>query len=951
MSNVQVKKVVGYVTLPGIIPRARHLLTSGFGYIAFLMAHIYAMVRLLPPNHPYIISQNIGKFGVRHVIAEAANNLVVSRKNIDQILIFAALLVGVVILLAQFVLILYVIILKPALAGSIFETPSPSSGPMIDIAFVLLDSVFGIPKLYCNTGGICTDVLGSPQTPWPFHQALHSLFRFYSTGLLLIGSFIFLYYVVVVVGEAATTGSPFGQRFQSWWAPIRLVVALGLLLPINYGLNSGQYIALYAAKLGSGLATNGWLRFNNTISGGTSGSVVFATGGANPLGERETLLARPAPPDITPLVRIMSMVHACAYTYWKLDGTNTSIDTNIPPSSNFFIKPYLVKNTRPWMPNSDARMELFTDTPYVDALSFYNNSSDIIIRFGEIGDNSTANPDDFREETGEVLPYCGDIRIAIGDLSNIDAGMAGTASIGGADWMQEFYFNLVKRMWFGTGGNEPDDTIRQFSHRYMEVALETGTPRQCLTGAPDMGCKGVGGLPSCTGANPAHPDCMTKRPGTKERQYLINLYQAELNANVVAAWALYNSKGTDIQITKEVLDRGWAGAGIWYNTINQVNGAFSNSVINTPSRDSYPLIMEKVAQKKRQTEDKPSADIFSPSFADGTPVKVTVGGETDSLLRATKLNDFHKFWTDGTTNQISTKSIETDNAFIDTMNLLFGTQGLMDMRKANASIHPLAQLSALGKGLVDAAVRNVLGGSLIALGEGFAKKGPLASSITVSLAFIGLTAGLVLFYILPFLPFLYFFFAAAEWVKGIFESMVGVPLWALAHLRIDGDGLSGESANNGYFLIFEIFLRPILIVFGLIASMVIFTAQVRILNFTWDIVLDNLTGYEADVAVLGAQDRERGVTDQFFYTIIYAIIVYMMATASFKLINSIPDNMLRWMGASVSSFGDINQDPTEGLTRYAALGGMTIGQQAAGSISKFSGDMGGVLGKLNRSGE
>ena len=75
--------------------------------------------------------------------------------------------------------------------------------------------------------------------------------------------------------------------------------------------------------------------------------------------------------------------------------------------------------------------------------------------------------------------------------------------------------------------------------------------------------------------------------------------------------------------------------------------------------------------------------------------------------------------------------------------------------------------------------------------------------------------------------------------------MVGIPLWALAHLRIDGEGLPGQAAESGYFLIFEIFLRPILTVFALIAAILIFSAQVRVLNFIWDIVTTNVTGFSA----------------------------------------------------------------------------------------------------------
>ena len=183
--------------------------------------------------------------------------------------------------------------------------------------------------------------------------------------------------------------------------------------------------------------------------------------------------------------------------------------------------------------------------------------------------------------------------------------------------------------------------------------------------------------------------------------------------------------------------------------------------------------------------------------------------------------------------------------------------------------------------------------------------------------------------------------------------MVGVPLWALAHLRIDGEGLPGNSAANGYFLIFEIFLRPILTVFGLIAATLIFTAQVRVLHFLWSIVTENLTGFDQGDPVIGVAGAsnpllsfKRSIIDEFFFSIVYAIIVYMMAIAAFKLIDKIPDNLLRWMGSSVSSFGDINQDSVDGLTRYAALGGATSGQKLAEGVQTLSSQSGTAAGSL-----
>jgi hypothetical protein len=315
-------------------------------------------------------------------------------------------------------------------------------------------------------------------------------------------------------------------------------------------------------------------------------------------------------------------------------------------------------------------------------------------------------------------------------------------------------------------------------------------------------------------------------------------------------------------------------------------------------------------------------------------------------------------------NQMS-EDIDADY-FSTIINTIFGTEGLLNIRD-NRGVHPLAQLSGVGRSLIEATVRN-LGLGISSAGIGGA--GNLASKIFkpagvlgqiggtggaffFTVSSIGLTAGFLLFYIVPFLPFIYFFFAVSKWVKGIFEAMVGAPLWALAHIRIDGQGLPGDAARSGYELMLEIFLRPIMIVFGLLAGISVFAAQVIILNDIFDLVTMNLTGVNSEEvaqaqntpdSVPGAQalvENARGPIDQLFFTVMYAIVIYLMATPSFKLVDKLPDNILRWMGSSVSSFADQQDDPAGNLTQYGAVAGAQIFSQGTGAMSSMSKKLGG----------
>lgn len=963
------KDVVSYAFFPRVVPRVRHLLFSGFGFLSYLMAHLYGLVRLLPADHPYLLSKNIGRFGVYNVITEAARRLEFKSKKLDQIFVFFALLAAIVIVLLQIVFILYALLIAPLIAPAIafswFDTPNPAN----DLAFTMLNDVFGVPDLFCSSFTLACP-LNNPVVPSPFHAALQQLFRFYSTALLLIAVLIFLYFVFVVILETVVSGVPFGQRMQHVWVPVRLVGAVGLLLPVSYGLNSGQYIALYAAKYGSNFATTGWVDFNDAIG---DHSMFTGTGplAGNPTGERWSLVGIPQTVDITPLFQAMTYVHACAFSYMTLYGRPFGdpgpgyniVDDYTVPATNFMIRPYLVKHVSPWMsgatfpvPTNPAVRQVVTSptAPDYDAAIGFYYGSDVIVRFGEYREDFSTNPT-YKDYEGNVAPLCGDIRIPLVSLQNITA----PDTYGGPAYMFRHYYREVLNMWFN------DNRLKQFARAFVMASTRHADVANFCATAPLGGC-GTPGFQAC-GAN-----CQTNPPPLEYITEVVvgvppvaTAYQARLADAVRRAWGLYVTSGSDHFMETNILERGWAGAGIWYNKIAEVNGLLTNGASALPTMSRFPLVMEqvKLARQKLDVQSFTRRTLFE------TSIKAASGNDSAKLFIdrgnaeldavGIPLNNLWKWWDDGVKPIEHEEDLYHSNMFVEFLNMLLGTSGLAHINGANKHIHPLAQLVLVGKGLVDSAVKNLLGSTIAAAGGGALKaadnqaikllgKGlDVFSALLEVTAFVGLTAGFVLFYVLPFLPFVYCFFAVGSWIKAIFEAMVAVPLWALAHLRIDGEGLPGDAAANGYFLILEIFVRPILTIFGLVAAITIFSTQVRVLNLIWDLVTANVAGFsDTDIlATLITDDmRFKGTPlDGFFYTIIYTVVCYMLAVASFKLIDKIPDNILRWAGSGVSSFGDIDQDHVESLNRYAATGGMTVGTQAVGAVRGFSGGMGNAL--------
>lgn len=65
---------------------------------------------------------------------------------------------------------------------------------------------------------------------------------------------------------------------------------------------------------------------------------------------------------------------------------------------------------------------------------------------------------------------------------------------------------------------------------------------------------------------------------------------------------------------------------------------------------------------------------------------------------------------------------------------------------------------------------------------------------------------------------------------------------------------------------------------------------------------------------------KKGTVDQFFYTVVYVIFVYMMALSCFKLIDPIPGEILRWIGSDAKNIIDAAGDDTAGLVQRFYVG-------------------------------
>ncbi len=884
-------EILRYALTPQIIPRIKSLIGSGFPNLSYFIAVTFNTLKILPDNHPYLRSDYHGKYSVLQAIAAAANHISFDRKNIDKITIFAVVLSGIVMLALQFLLwVLALFTAAPAYANN-GPGPGPQTLPDFfdnsaantDLAFRLLDLVFGVPGIF-NSSDMGTT---------PIHAGMQALFEFYSYGILLVGCMVIVYLTIAVVMETAQTGVPFGQRFTKPWAPVRLILFFGLLIPTTNGINLAQYLVLNSAKYGSNLATNGWMLFHDTTQSAY-------------LGQAEQLVARPNLPDFNTFSSFMGLARVCSWAEGQIVGETRN------------VKPYFVFEN-----GASGAIDMSGSTPAYTTMVEKAKGGSLFFRFG------VQDEELYPDERGAVFPYCGELVLPV-----IDQGQPGAAI------MQQAYIEMIGCLWSGRNGTSFD--CSQYS--YDEMGQDY-TSRYAVLMNDDTGAS-------------SFPDMTPYVGDTQRTQSLIIIHQ-DLRDALDAAVQAQIDDGAWNNDSAEIY--GWAGAGIWFNKIAEMNGALTTAVFNTPEISKLPYVMEYIKREKlRHDVNTPLAELYTPYVSGNKLIQFET---PDQVQVARVINQLFVYWGNDRALAFFKDVPETHiqggsgNPIIDTINLIMGTRGLFDMC-ANTNVHPLAQLSSLGKGLIEHSIRGfaaaagigIVGGlvGLIDQGAGLGSAIQGVSSFFLTFASIGLLLGFILFYVIPFVPFIYFFFAVMTWVKSIFEAMVGMPLWALAHLKIDGEGMPGDSAATGYFHILEIFLRPIGILIGFLGAIVIFSAMVKVLNSVFYLVLSNLAGHVATEGTtncfqppLGMGETaaeseaaeslfKRGVIDEFFFTVIYTIIVFLMALPCFKLIDMIPDYVQRWLGSGVTPFGAQDGDPADNFIRNVSIGGGAIGSKLQG---------------------
>lgn len=379
------------------------------------------------------------------------------------------------------------------------------------------------------------------------------------------------------------------------------------------------------------------------------------------------------------------------------------------------------------------------------------------------------------------------------------------------------------------------------------------------------------------------------------------------------------------QIQEASKVQGWMLAGAWFTRIIQMNESIHSALNSTPTANAYrPQIfdqwMARDAAKFLDATDLVLNRIGSANKAAALPNSGTDKATSDSNNKGEKIDGkgtfakFQEWFTEGLTG-------------VDLYEL------------KNDSRHPLIIVAAIGNRLETIAVTLMAVTTAGAAGLAIAAFGGLSSGIiTAALTVLGwfiavpinvlIGSAMMLKYFIPNLPFLIWIGCIIGWTLLVVEAVIAAPLWAIMHLHPNGDDLTGRG-GNGYMLVLSLLLRPVLMVFGLIAAIVISSVIGEFINKTFFEVFANNTTLSGTSALFSMVAG----------TILYLVIMFTFVRKTFGIMHQLPDQLLRWIGGGGSELGQFAGEFNAAGEKAQGMGAM-IGGHVAGTLGKSTSALG-----------
>lgn len=187
------------------------------------------------------------------------------------------------------------------------------------------------------------------------------------------------------------------------------------------------------------------------------------------------------------------------------------------------------------------------------------------------------------------------------------------------------------------------------------------------------------------------------------------------------------------------------------------------------------------------------------------------------------------------------------------------------------------------------------------------------------------------FYV-PLIPMIFWYSGVLSWLIIVVEGIIAAPIWMIAHLDLDGDGM-GNRSEYGYLFLLNILFRPTLMVFGLVVGWLATNAAGKLLR--WGVSLFFVSG-SGDISTLPIRGPG-GLGEIILFLSLFCLVAHLsMVTIKkcYSLVSVLPDQTLGWIGRAANNMiGDIEQTVSHGMGGAAHTAGSETSTAARTGIS------------------
>lgn len=757
-------------------------------------------------------------------------------------------------------------------------------------------SLYYLYTIFGAMGGIINPP--GQQLPTSTYNILGAMFKVFNSMILAVGALIILYVTVVGVLQTAHEGEFMGKKWNNIWIFVRIVFGIAMMVPSATGYCAIQFIFMWVIVQGIGAADSVWSAALQYVT--TFGSIY----------------SKPTPPTVGTSQSITGL-------FYGLVCDATAKITTQDPTETKNGAYYCSTETNP----------NFCQTAIPQAVAGQS-----IVSFGPGGGAGAPGG------ACGALQYCNTTKACTGGANTLEC-LVCNAQITGINGIitnlypiaQQFaQADLEYRTFFAQSGTNINTANWPNIGNYCTSANPPIASNQCCVppksrlafGLPQVCAKNSIFVSPNDDGSPQNindtviqtiiwPYSMNNIASLDNTDFLGTLingvYQNALTG-AIANWSTSPGNKTEMSKTlQKANDQGWITAGSFYYNVAQGNDTnYSDAtpaltwLDPTPdinSNKSNPLYGFRNNYKAAATIvnlSKGVAGTSNPQIAQATGTVSnsmadvnTAFNENSASLSEQGSNPLSKLQSWGRAMLIVA---ETTFAIFIAMALLTGILGDLNG-------------FALGTG----GVSPVIGGLMLVY----------MMLVPVMLAFLGLlvTYGGLLAVYAPLIPFIIWVAAAIGWFISVIEALIAGPLVLLGMLspNTQGHEILGKS-EPAIAHLFGIFLRPSLMVFGLIAGLLVASVVVALID----------TGFsQVKSSLIAAKDPLGAI---LFYGA-YIMLVVTSLSKCFALIYLIPQQVMQWMGLHHQG----HQVEAESLLGAGKQGQQELGGAAAGGMKGTAG--------------